>query len=267
MASEPGLDIVVVNWQTPDDLDAFLVSVEKFPPSVPYAVYVMNVEPTDIDWAIAERWVGANRGTGVHLVLPTNVGYARACNRGASLGSHDVIAFFNADIELTEDALDHCYDALTANRWAILGPRQVDSDGRLVHAGIFGTLDQPGLRGWRARDREGRFNDIRTDAVSVSGSAYFIQREVWDELHACPTFRAVDADAEGAFLTTPHYYEETWCSYHAQAHGHKVVYYGPVCITHRWHRASPVGGRAEQMLPESRRRFREACDAHGIPRD
>jgi hypothetical protein len=101
----------------------------------------------------------------------------------------------------------------------------------------------------------------------VSGSAYFIKRKVWDFLTECPTYREVAPKARGAFLPTSHYFEETFCSYHAQAHGWKVMYYGPVVIRHEWHQASPVGGWAERQFPVSQKYFREACGRHGIPCD
>lgn len=268
MTYKPGIDIVVVNYRTPGDLTAFLESLKRHPPTCRFTVGVENVEPTDADMTAGRLVAAIPEAVQANLTTHTsNIGYARACNYGAFGGVHDTIALFNADVELTEGALDDCRGALHFNpRWGILGPRQIDEQGRLTHAGIFGTLAQPSLRGWRQRDRN-QYSAPRDDAVSVSGSAYFVKRAVWDELATCSVYQAVAPDAVGAFLPTPHYYEETWCSYHAQAHGYKVVYYGPVQVMHRWHRASPVGGHAEKMMPISRDMFRQACDAHGIPHD
>jgi GT2 family glycosyltransferase len=137
----------------------------------------------------------------------------------------------------------------------------------ITHAGIFGTNDKPALRGWKRPD-DGQFDEIRDDALSVSGSAYFIKRLCWDELTNCSKYRKIAPDAVGAFLPTPHYYEETFCSYHAREHGWKVVYDGETSMVHKWHKASPVGGVAEKKhMPESRKMFRAACDMHGITHD
>lgn len=255
------IDIVVVNYHTPRDLQAFMDSLGRHPPKTNATLTVVDVavEPDDYDF----RWCGR---PGHQVGVADNIGYARACNHGASLGGHDVIAFFNADIELTAGALDACHDALVANDdWGVVGPRQVDDHNRLRHAGIFGTHAAPAHRAWGRIDR-GQYNET-ADAVTVSGSAYFVKRSVWDELSACSLYRAVAPDAQGAFLPTPHYYEETWCSYHAWAHGHRVIYFGPVAIIHKWHRASPVGGWAERQLPISRAYFRKACAHHRIPHD
>ncbi len=74
-------------------------------------------------------------------------------------------------------------------------------------------------------------------------------------------------DATGAFLPTPHYYEETWCSYFARHLGYNVVYDGSVSIGHSWHKSSAVGGEADSKFKESQSIFRKACDYMGIERD
>lgn len=255
------LDIIVVNYHTPNDLRRFLASLDRHPPSCEASLTVVDVDVDATTTSIP--WPG---GTGAHLGVVGNIGYARSCNFGASRRSHNVIALFNADVELTAGALDACHNALIENDdWAILGPRQVDQRKRIRHAGIFGTHTKPAHRGWQETDR-GQYTDIQ-DAVTVSGSAYFIKRSVWNELTECPLYRAIAPDAQGAFLPTAHYYEETWCSYHAWAHGHRVIYFGSTTIIHKWHQASPVGGWAERQLPLSREYFRSACDLHAIPRD
>lgn len=255
------LDIIVVNYHTPDDLRLFRESLERYPPTCPSTLTVIDVATKARVFTF--DWKG--RPGVLHGVM-NNIGYARACNYGAARTGGDVIALFNADIELTAGALDACHDALQANEtWGILGPRQIDHRRRIRHAGIFGTHTKPVHRGWQEPDR-GQYADIR-EAVTVSGSAYFVKRSVWNELTCCALYRDIAPDAQGAFLPTQHYYEETWCSYHAWAHGHRVMYFGSATIVHKWHRASPVGGWAERQMPISRDYFRSACDLHGIPRD
>jgi GT2 family glycosyltransferase len=200
------------------------------------------------------------------LNLTTNVGYAGACNAAATIGDCEVIALFNADTELRPGVVDRCYELLMQNAdWGVVGPKQVSLEGKITHGGIFGTLDAPKHRGWHEQDR-GQYRDVE-EAVTVAGSAYFIKRTVWDELTACPLYQDVAPHAAGAFLPTKHYYEETFASYHAQAHGHKVVYVGDTSMIHAWHKASPVGGASDQQMPESRRYFRLACDHHDIAHD
>lgn len=255
------MDLVVVNYHTPDDLRFFMQSLREHPPSAPW-----NVTVVDVDVVASEECYPWGDGEGATLGVSGNIGYARACNLAAARGTDEIIALFNADVEITPGSLDACADALAAHHdWAILGPCQVDTRNRFRHAGIFGTPACPKHRGWNEVNR-GQYGDVRK-AVTVSGSAFFVKRKVWSELTDCPSFQEVAPEAEGAFLPTPHYYEETWAAYHARAHGHQVVYFGAATMIHKWHRASRVGGWADRQMPVSRAMFRKACDRHGIVHD
>jgi GT2 family glycosyltransferase len=256
------IDLVVVNYHTPQDLDAFMASLNRFPPSGDATLTIVDVEstclePAEIEWA---------KGSARRIAVADNVGYARACNLAARGGTGTVVALFNADVEVTPHALDMCAAALmSSDDWGVLGPCQIDLRNRIRHAGIFGTNAAPVHRGWNEIHR-GQYLDV-SDAVTVSGSAYFVKRTVWEELANCSLYREVAPDAAGAFLPTPHYYEETWASYHCREHGYRVIYYGPITMVHKWHQASPVGGWAEQQMPASRELFRRACVHHGIACD
>lgn len=255
------IDLVVVNYHTPDDLDAFQASLNTHCPAEPATLTVVDVDTEPSETCF--EWAG---GTGHRIGFRHNIGYGLACNLAAARGDGELLALFNADIELTAGAIDVCAATLRSREdCAIVGPRQIDRAYRIRHAGIFGSHAAPAHRGWNEIDC-GQHADT-VEAVTVSGSAFFAKRAIWDELTDCPFYRAVDPAARGAFLATPHYYEETWASYHAWAHGYKVLYEGSVTIVHKWHRASPVGGWAEHQLPASREMFRRACDAHGIPHD
>ena len=197
-----------------------------------------------------------------------NIGYSAACNHLASLGKSDVIGLLNADVWMTSDAIKKIDDLFQQNsNIHILGPKQRDEKGFITHAGIIGTNAAPKHRGWREHDPEDILYKDRINCVTVSGSAYFIRRDVWNALWNDPEYCQMYPGATGAFLPTPHYYEETWCSYFARHRGYNVVYDGSVSIGHSWHKSSPVGGEADQKFHTSREIFRKACDALGIERD
>jgi GT2 family glycosyltransferase len=264
-----GLDVVMVNYRTPDDRAAFIDSLIEHLPTVDFTFTVVDVG-VDLISSMDHDGQAANVETIAmntwRIALSENVGYARACNFGAAMGTSEIIGLFNADVVLTADAIDDCCAALAEHdEWGILGPRQVDARGRLRHAGIFGSHEQPRHRGWDEPNR-GQYQDV-APAVSVSGSAYFIKRKVWQELTDCTLYQEIAPDAGGAFLPTAHYYEETWASYHAHAHGHQVIYFGEATVIHKWHQASPIGGWADRQMKESRAYFRAACDHHGIAHD
>lgn len=251
------VDVVVVNFYTDDLLKDFVKSYAKSS--------FDGCTLTVVDVGIEDH-----RGFGVwqeieyrYIGFQENIGYARACNAGAEHGQNDVILLANADTLLTKD-LKACYYALIHQEsWGILGPRQVDDNNRITAGGIFGTDTNIGQRGWQEPD-SGQYSDIRDDAKSVSGSLYFIKRSLWEELTNCEYMQRYSPDIKGAFIETPHYYEETCCSYHARAHGFKVVYYGPAKMVHLWHRASPHGGHADQKVEESKAMMRDFCRQHSI---
>lgn len=266
----PGIEIIVVNYQTHQDLDDFIASYFYSEVETPNTLHVVNVCPTEEDMAVVQKWAKEFRF--LYSEHQENVGYGRACNHAALYPDREVLAFFNADTQLSPGIVEACYDALMSREdWGVLGPRQVNQVGRITSGGVYGSLSQPTFDDrWNQFDR-GQFSDVRDDCVNVSGSAYFIKRHLWDTLTNCPLYLECPEVREkrpiGAFLPTPHYYNETYTSYHAIDHGFKVVYYGPAVMVHNWHKASRVGGYAERTMSESRELFRAACDFHGIERE
>lgn len=204
----------------------------------------------------------------VTIIENKNIGYARACNQLAAMGSGEIIGLLNADVWFTEqDILTIEKRFLNTPEVAVLGPKQRNERGLIVHAGITGEERSPKHRGWMSGDpQDVRYKDF-AEMVTVSGSAYFIRRSVWEDLTNCPTYQRIAPNAEGAFLPTPHYFEETWCSYHARKHGYRVFYDGSISIGHTWHASSSVGSAVDANFPASKEIFVAACKAHKIPHD
>jgi GT2 family glycosyltransferase len=201
-----------------------------------------------------------------------NVGYSAACNLMAANTDSDIICLLNADVWLTSEDVVKVQKIFDQNPDIhILGPKQRDESGRITHAGIVGTNTAPKHRGWREYDAEDILYRDRVECVTVSGSAYFIRRSVWEALTNDEEYRKMYPQAIGAFLPTPHYYEETWCSYFARHRGYNVVYDGTVSIGHSWHASSPKPGEgyshADAQFKVSQSIFRNACDTIGIERD
>lgn len=197
-----------------------------------------------------------------------NIGYSAACNQLAAAGNGEIIGLLNSDVWMSSSDLVKIENIFLENENIhILGPKQRDESGSITHAGIIGSNTQPRHRGWRESDPSDILYRDRVECVTVSGSAYFIRRSVWDSLTNDEQYRQMYPDATGAFLPTPHYYEETWCSYFARHRGYNVVYDGSVSIGHSWHKSSPVGGEADGKFAISREIFRKACDTIGIERD
>lgn len=198
----------------------------------------------------------------------TNIGYSAACNQLAAKGKGDIIGLLNADVWLTTSdlmAIQQSFDNdLTVG---ILGPKQRDEDGYITHAGIQGDERTARPRGWKVYDPDDTHYRHVEDMVSVSGSAYFVRRSIWEDLTSCPIYQELYPDVSGAFLPTPHYFEETFCSYHARAHGYRVFYDGRISIGHSWHASHALGSEHDLKFNESKEIFRRACNAHRIEHD
>lgn len=260
------LDCIVVNYKTPSDLREFGESflAQDFPATL----VIVNVCPGAGDRAEAETIIEQTSLTPVYVEFDSNCGYARAVNRAAAITKSPVLAAFNADVVLSPGSLRRCTENLLLDEsWGALGPMQVNVKGQLTHAGIYGTHQAPSFDGAWMKMPGDQHRVLRDDCISVSGSAYFVRRSTWDAMSNCPIYRQQFPDAEGAFLPTKHYYEETFMSYHLWKHGYRIVYDGTTQITHKWHQASPVGGYAEQQMIGSLEMFRAACDAHDIPHE
>ncbi len=258
------IDLCVVNYKTPQLLSRLLETLLLSDGNCDFRLYVADNGSEDNSVIILEDW---SKRYDIEIVQNKNIGFSAACNNLASRGNGDIIALLNADVWFTNSHLAQVQAAFDCDPTvSSLGPKQRDEMGRVRHAGIFGTNEQPRHRGWGDEDKEDIKYRDQVEAVTISGSAYFVRRSVWEDLTHCPVYQDLFPEALGAFLPTPHYYEETFCSYHARHHGYKVVYDGTISIGHSWHASSSVG-EAEKYLDISRNLFRQACDKHGIARD
>lgn len=260
------IDLCVVNYNTRPLLQRFLNTLHSdHDPGVWNLYLADNGSPDD-----SCEWILKNISNYHYtdFLKNENIGYSAAINKLASLGSGDIIAILNADVWMTTKdvaAMSSFFDKNTDVH--ISGPKQRDEDGYITHAGILGVNKKPIMRGWKEYDpTDIKYRD-QVECVTVSGSAYFIRRDVWEAMTYNPDYCALVPNPVGAFLPTPHYYEETWCSYFARHLGYNIVYNGEVSIGHSWHKSSPLGGEADRKFKVSQKMFREACDAFGIERD
>jgi GT2 family glycosyltransferase len=260
------IDLCVVNYNTRSLLQRFLNTLHGDYTQNVWNLHIADNKSTDD----SVSWLSSNLGSYDISSFYTNenIGYSAAANQLSSVGSGDVIAILNADVWLkTKDLID-MQDFFDQNPDIhIVGPKQRDENGLITHGGIIGTNTKPIMRGWREKDpKDILYKDV-IDCVTISGSAFFIRRKVWNDMTNNKQYRSIYPNATGAFLPTPHYYEETWCSYFARYLGYKVVYNGHISIGHSWHKSSPIGGEADQKFKLSQKIFRDACDALGIERD
>jgi GT2 family glycosyltransferase len=264
---EPLLDLVAVAYQAPSETGNFLGSLSHI--DVPFTITVIDNNSPDpavrrtIEAALPVVNEQSNCRAARAVFNAENVGYARAVNQGMLGSRSPYAAILNCDVEfLPSESMRTIVKHFEANPdVGVIGPRTHDSQGKLTHAGIITTPDHPRNhhRGWQQRD-VGQYRDTM-EVNTVSGATYFVRTSMWHGLAECPDYLMAAPDADGAFLPTPHFFEETYCSYHARHHGWKVVYLGNVAMIHQWHRSSQVGSKA---FKEPQEMFFNACRLHGI---
>lgn len=259
------MDLVVVNHNTRDKLQRLLDTLHADDDGG-WNLYIVDNGSTDgsVDWLLRET-----KPYRIQMMkFNDNIGFSAAVNDLVSRTRSPLVGILNGDVWLSSSDVKQITKAFDDSEIAILGPKQRDEKGYIRHGGIIGTNESPKLRGWGEHDPDDVKYKDRIECVSVSGSAYFIRRSVWDNLTNCPRYRDLYPSAVGAFLSTPHYYEETWCSYHAREHGYKIFYDGSISIGHSWHASSEVGSTTDANYARtSRALFRQACGHHGIKCD
>lgn len=266
------IDLCVINYNTRPLLNRFLDSLHSDINECPKSWNLHIADNGSTDDTV--QWINNNyRQYEINSIFENeNIGYSAAANQLAKHSSGDIIAILNADVWMKSSDVYKIQEIFYDNPDVhILGPKQRDETGRITHAGVIGSPSKPEMRGWLEYDPLDSLYRDRVNCITVSGAAFFIRREVWNAMTFNVEYRKLYPNATGAFLPTPHYYEETWCAYFARHLGYNVVYDGSVSIGHSWHASSPKPNEgyshADAMFPVSREIFRKACDFMGIERD
>lgn len=132
------VDIVLVNWNSGDQLAAALRSIEAHGNGLVASVVVVD---------------NGSRDGSADVVFPTlplrvvktgdNLGFGAACNLGAGMGAAPVLLFLNPDAELKPDVLAGAVAHLEADSdeaVGVVGVRLVDGDGAVHrHCARFPT--------------------------------------------------------------------------------------------------------------------------------
>jgi hypothetical protein len=142
------LSIVIVSYNTRNDLDACLRSLHDSPPATSHEIVVVdNASPDGSAAAVRAAWPKVQV-----IDAGSNVGYARANNLGIRATSSQFILLLNSDTTVPRGAIDALIDRLQSRPdVGAVGPRLVDrngqpelSFGRMI--GPFSELLQKGKR-------------------------------------------------------------------------------------------------------------------------
>ena len=133
-AGDAALDVVIVNWNSGDDLSRCLASLAA-PAAARHIRQIVVVDNGSTDDSLDRPFpalpISVDR-TG------SNLGFGRACNRGSATGTAPFLLFLNPDTELTSEAIGTALTAFehetSEGRIGIVGVRLVDEGGRVVRS-------------------------------------------------------------------------------------------------------------------------------------
>ena len=135
------LSIIIVSYNTCEDLLACLRSVYDSKPQVRYEMIVVDNASTDgSPNAVRTDWPN------LHLIeLGQNAGYSQANNLAIRETLSEVILLLNSDTIVPPKAIDALVEELDRNQEiAVVGPRLTDADGRpeLSAGSMIGPLNE-----------------------------------------------------------------------------------------------------------------------------
>jgi N-acetylglucosaminyl-diphospho-decaprenol L-rhamnosyltransferase len=138
MTAAPRLSIVIVSFNTRDDLERCLEALAAAPPAASHEIVVVDNASSDgSPEAVRTRWPSVRV-----LVQPENTGFARANNIGIRASSGALVLLLNSDTLVPPGAIDTLMARLAAHpEAAVAGPRLVDARGEVELS--FGSMISP----------------------------------------------------------------------------------------------------------------------------
>jgi GT2 family glycosyltransferase len=227
------VDVVVVSWNTRDDL---LACLEALLASRGVAVSAVVVDNDSLDGSAAAV---AARHPRVRLVRnQANVGFARAVNQGLRLGRAPWVLLLNPDAVVEPDTLATLVARLAAlPDHAGVAPRLLGADGRPQHSvypypslwlSVLLGLSLQRLLSPRQRARlllEGDWrSDVERDVPWAIGACLLLRRSVVDEIGGLDERFFVYAE------------DLEWCHRAARA-GHPVRFLPDISVAHAGNRS------------------------------
>ena len=220
------LDIIIVNYNTRDELAQCLTSLEAHPPDRLSEIVVVDNASGDGSADMVEtRWPDVRL-----LGQPRNLGFAAANNIGIRATHAPFVLLLNSDTVVPQGSLDRLLDRLVESGAVAVGPRLVDGEGRPEVS--FGPMLSP-FAELRQRRR------VRMAARRGGYARWYVQRLLADEREvdwvsgACLLVRRDAAVAAGLLDERYFMYEEDvdFCAA-LRATGGRIRYVPAVEVQH-----------------------------------
>ena len=209
--ADPIISVIIVNWNTRDELAACLDSLRRHPPEASHEVIVVDNASADGSAdLVAEAYPEVRL-----ITADRNLGFAGGNNRGVEAARGRYFMFLNSDAEVTAGVLDAMLGVFDAHRddaapVGAVGCRLVYPDGRLQRSArelpTFPAVFHQHtvlkyvqvLRRAEARNKMADFGfDAERDVGTLMGAALMVDRRAferiggWDDGYP---FRYEDAD-------------------------------------------------------------------------
>lgn len=187
------LAIVIVSYNSRNDLEAVLRSLTDPPPVVDHEIVVVDNASTDTTLSyVRERWPG------IRLVAAeVNLGFSKANNLGIRSTASDLVLLLNPDTIVPPGVIDRLVSTIDARPdVAIVGPRIVDARGRAELS--FGTMMTPWTELRQKALVRGNDHGVPPFTVIVDRMTRRTREVDWVS-GACLLIRRADLEAVGGF--------------------------------------------------------------------
>ncbi len=223
------VDIVIVNYNTCLFLKKCIQSIRQYT-RYPYRLIIIDNNSRDGSRSFLKR---LNRKNITVIYNYKNVGCAKAWNQGIKASRGKYILFLNPDTYVSSDWLAKMVQCAEMDeKTAIVGNKQVNLQGVILHAGVIEKDEHAVFRGVGEKDSPEKFNQI-CDCIDVCGACYLVKRKYIDKIGFFD---------ERFFM----YAEETDYSFRAKRLGYRVVYC-PVTIIH-YGSGSPISPEEREKI-------------------
>ncbi|MGE3957723.1 MAG: glycosyltransferase family 2 protein [Vicinamibacterales bacterium] len=238
------LSIIIVSFNTRDDLRNCLASLVAHPPAVRHEIIVVDNASRD---GSADA---ADTVPGVRVIRNSaNLGFAAANNVGMRLATGECLLLLNSDTIVPAGAIDRLLARLRRSpEVAVVGPRLVDGQGRAEMS--FGPMLSP-VTEWRQRRLvKGLAANDPVIVQQVEAMTRLEQRPDW-VTGACLLVRRADAEAVGGLDERYFMYTEDadFCAA-IRARGRGVLFTPEAEVTHLRGRSAATASAATRAAYE-----------------
>lgn len=246
---------IIVTYNSAGTIEPCLESIAART-AAPHEVVIVDNSPDNLTMLAVDHFLASHPGYPLRAVkTEENIGFGRACNRGARLATGDYLFFLNPDTQLCNDAAAHLANCFIQHPSTLAaGPAILNDAGNVTltcrNLPTLGRiiLDATGLDQWLGAYRLTRFRHTTPLQVEqIIGAAMLIPRPVYE------SFNGMD---ERFFI----YFEEVDLCKRLRDSGGEIWFWPEAQVQHLAGsscEAVSVHARTIYILRDSRRKYFE----------